>query len=374
MNSAADLKRLHEQTALQKAKDKVIDALKNDPLGLSANQLMTVCRLSIKTVKNILATIDVQEEHGVYFLSGVARAEISTEPQAEQVTTVVQVKAHDAILQYLHDFPAGLTNPELMAALQLNDKQFTNGIYKLKNEGEIIRTGKFGSYKYQLKTNGQEMNTEVIAAPAAEENVIQVQPALETPAQDPQPSEPDAIALLKDQIKTVVTTKNHLTIKEDQLSELLSSVFGLNTVNFCVEGSRLVGVHLSQFRTPSGYFFSDPLKIDVSWEAWQAAKAQAVPEGFVLVPVKEIKEWYLDESENIYREDPDWLCDISIGDVVEVEHRVSYELDQDPVFAAIQWDDKNGDVGYYEIFKSKAEAEKVAAHCKAMIEAQEPAK
>lgn len=246
MNSAADLKRLHEQTALQKAKDKVIDALKNDPLGLSANQLMTVCRLSIKTVKNILATIDVKEEHGVYFLSGVARAEISTEPQAEQVTTVVQVKAHDAILQYLHDFPAGLTKPELMAALQLNDKQFTNGIYKLKNEGAIIRTGKFGSYKYQLKTNGQEMNTEVIAAPAAEENVISVQPVVETPAQDPQPSEPDAIALLEDQIKTVVTRKSELTLQQDQLSELLSSVFGLNTVNFCVEGSRLVGVHLSQ--------------------------------------------------------------------------------------------------------------------------------
>ena len=246
MNSAADLKRLHEQTALQKAKDKVIDALKNDPLGLSANQLMTVCRLSIKTVKNILETIDVQEEHGVYFLSGVARAEVSTEPQAEQVTTVVQVKAHDAILQYLHDFPAGLTKPELMAALQLNDKQFTNGIYKLKNEGEIIRTGKFGSYKYQLKTNGQEMNTEVIAAPAAEENVISVQPVVETSAQDPQPSEPDVIALLKDQIETVVTRKSELTLQQDQLTELLSSVFGLDTVNFHIEGNILVGVHLSQ--------------------------------------------------------------------------------------------------------------------------------
>lgn len=105
----------------------------------------------------------------------------------------------------------------------------------------------------------------------------------------------------------------------------------------------------------------------------ELAKAQAVPEGFVLVPVKEIKEWYLDDSESIYREDPDWLCDISIGEVVEVEHRVSYELDQDPVFAAIQWDEENGDVGYYETFKTKAEAEKVAAHCKAMVEAQEPA-
>lgn len=257
MNSAADMRRFHEQTALQKAKHKVIDALKNDSLGLSINQLMSICRLSNKTVKNILATIDVQEEHGVYSLSGATRAEIKAEPQPlpaeqpkaeqpKQVSTRVQAKAHEEILQYLHDFPEGLTKPELMAALQLNDKQFTNGIYKLNKDGEIIRTGKFGSYKYQLKNNGQEMNTEVIAAPAAEENVISVQPVVETSAQDPQPSEPDAIAFLKDQVKTVVTRKSELTIKQDQLSELLSSVFGLNTVNFCVEGSRLVGVHLSQ--------------------------------------------------------------------------------------------------------------------------------
>lgn len=109
------------------------------------------------------------------------------------------------------------------------------------------------------------------------------------------------------------------------------------------------------------------------WELWQAATALPVPDGFVLVPVKEIKTWYLDDSENIYREDPEWLCDIPVGEVVEVEHRVSYELDQDPVFAAIQWDEENSDVGYYETFKSKVEAEKVAAHCKAMVEAQEQA-
>ena len=108
------------------------------------------------------------------------------------------------------------------------------------------------------------------------------------------------------------------------------------------------------------------------WMFAEVAKIQSTPEGFVLVPVKEIKTWYLDDSENIYREDPDWLCDISIGEVVEVEHRVSYEFDQDPVFAAIQWDEKNSDVGYYETFKSKVEAEKVAAHCKAMVETQEP--
>lgn len=111
--------------------------------------------------------------------------------------------------------------------------------------------------------------------------------------------------------------------------------------------------------------------LDYMFMGFAAAKAQAIPEGFVLVPVKEIKTWYLDESENFYREDPDWLCDTPVGEVVEVEHRISYELDQDPVFAAIQWDDENGDIGYYEIFKTKEEAEKVAAHCKAMIKAQE---
>ena len=116
--------------------------------------------------------------------------------------------------------------------------------------------------------------------------------------------------------------------------------------------------------------------LNTGWVMWlrakRDAKAQAVPEGFVLVPVKEIKTWYLDDSEGIYREDPEWLCDIPVGEVVEVEHRVSYELDQDPVFAAIQWDEENSDVGYYRTFKSREQADKVAAHCKAMNEAQEP--
>lgn len=100
-------------------------------------------------------------------------------------------------------------------------------------------------------------------------------------------------------------------------------------------------------------------------------KAQAVPEGFVLAPVEEVKTWYLDDDESIYREDPDWLCNTPVGEVVEVERRISYELDQAPVFAAITWDEDNQDVGYYETFATKDEAEKAAAHCKAMIEAQE---
>lgn len=117
------------------------------------------------------------------------------------------------------------------------------------------------------------------------------------------------------------------------------------------------------------YTFYDS-KTQAAWGAWQA-KAQAVPEGFVLAPVEEVKTWYLDDDESIYREDPDWLCNTPVGEVVEVERRISYELDQAPVFAAITWDEDNQDIGYYKTFATKDEAEKAAAHCKAMIEAQE---
>ena len=58
---------------------------------------------------------------------------------------------------------------------------------------------------------------------------------------------------------------------------------------YCRNHTGLKQSDLAKFRTLSGYSFSDSLKINVSWEAWQAAKAQAVPEGFVLMPIKPTK-------------------------------------------------------------------------------------
>ena len=48
---------------------------------------------------------------------------------------------------------------------------------------------------------------------------------------------------------------------------------------YCRNHTGLKQSDLAKFRTLSGYCFSDPLKINISWEAWQAAKAQAVQEG-----------------------------------------------------------------------------------------------
>ena len=62
---------------------------------------------------------------------------------------------------------------------------------------------------------------------------------------------------------------------------------------YCRNHTGLKQSDLAKFRTLSGYSFSDSLKINISWEAWQAAKAQAVPEGFVLVS-KEIPDSVVD--------------------------------------------------------------------------------
>ena len=91
---------------------------------------------------------------------------------------------------------------------------------------------------------------------------------------------------------------------------------------YCRNHTGLKQSDLAKFRTLSGYSFSDSLKIDVSWEAWQAAKdeshkqaalyqseinhlaqanqqwrekaAQAIPEGFVAVPKEPTKKMRVD--------------------------------------------------------------------------------
>ena len=113
------------------------------------------------------------------------------------------------------------------------------------------------------------------------------------------------------------------------------------------------------------------------WDAfragWQAAKAQAVPEGFVLVAKKSVEHWYLDEGECLWMDEPDnWLCDMDVGDVQEVEHKEYIVTESNTLYATKVWDGENQDVSSWEFFNSKDDAEKAAEYCKAMIETQEP--
>jgi len=113
------------------------------------------------------------------------------------------------------------------------------------------------------------------------------------------------------------------------------------------------------------------------WEAWQAAKAQAVPEGFVLVEKKNTEDWYLDDCEGMWWDHDGIdgsLCELDIGEVQAVEHKEYLITENNTLYATRVWDDANDQVDCWQFFKTKEEAEKVAAYCKAKFyeEAQEP--
>jgi hypothetical protein len=68
MSTAAELKKANEITNFAKYKAKVYGALANDTYGLTISQLSTVCKLSAKTIKQILAELEVEKNGDVYLL------------------------------------------------------------------------------------------------------------------------------------------------------------------------------------------------------------------------------------------------------------------------------------------------------------------
>ncbi|MGM1003015.1 hypothetical protein [Acinetobacter haemolyticus] len=99
-------------------------------------------------------------------------------------------------------------------------------------------------------------------------------------------------------------------------------------------------------------------------------KEETKLEGCVVVPKDQTEDWYLDDNANMWITEPDeWLCDLYVGEVQSVEHKEYLITKSDTLYAAIVWDDENQDSGTWEFFKTEEEAEKAAAHCKAMLEA-----
>ena len=114
------------------------------------------------------------------------------------------------------------------------------------------------------------------------------------------------------------------------------------------------------------------------WELWQAAKAQAVPEGFVLVPKENISCYWQDndEPENFCSNESDFDClgdCIDLGEIMEINKFTQAHVNKEILFGtwfaeAIDPSEKaNFFVGTH------AECLEIVAKNKAMIEAQEPA-
>ena len=116
--------------------------------------------------------------------------------------------------------------------------------------------------------------------------------------------------------------------------------------------------------------------VQLSHEIWQAA--QAVPEGFVLVPKDNLSVFWQDsdEPENFCSSEADFNClgdCIDIGEIMEINKFTQANINKEKLFGtwfaeAINPTDKgNFFVG------TKEECEAIVQKNKAMIEAQEPA-
>lgn len=110
------------------------------------------------------------------------------------------------------------------------------------------------------------------------------------------------------------------------------------------------------------------------WQMWQAAtiRAEEKLKGCMVVPKDQTEDWYLDPDEYMWFDHDgidSTLCDMNIGEVTAIEHKEYLITVSNTIYAAKVWDSENEDVGFWEFFKTEAEAEKAAAHCKAMVEA-----
>lgn len=96
----------------------------------------------------------------------------------------------------------------------------------------------------------------------------------------------------------------------------------------------------------------------------EALKPQATPDGFVLVPKKEITDWYLDESEGMWLEELDhWACDLECGEVTVVD-RLKVWPAADQFVAKVYIDEDNIEL---QLFDDEATAKRAAEYCKTMV-------
>ncbi|WP_372404523.1 hypothetical protein ACDW34_06985 [Acinetobacter piscicola] len=255
MNSAAELRRFNNNQAFLQAKDKITKALEDDPLGLSISQLMTICKLSIKTVKEVVLGTDFKSEDGVFFLANKEKIqpELVNKPQekvtkkvetvtdttekvtekSEPVTNTVDkvttlnepvTKPEKTFLQRIEEMflfhPEGVTLGEALEILECDRKKFDSQLWSFKKK----------YFNVELKEVADGIKRYV---PCKEPKLNKVESDL-----------PSAADLLKSRISTVVTRKSQLSLDVNQLKILLSEIFGLDDIQFWIDHGQLTGVYL----------------------------------------------------------------------------------------------------------------------------------
>ena len=155
-----------------------------------------------------------------------------------------------------------------------------------------------------------------------------------------------------------------------ELGQFESAYKPSKEVAFCWLRKQYVQLSTEENHTEIVDHANDSLRI------WQAAKAQAVPEGFVLVPKENISCYWQDndEPENFCSNESDFDClgdCIDLGEIMEINKFTQAHVNKEILFGtwfaeAIDPSEKaNFFVGTH------AECLEIVAKNKAMIEAQE---
>ena len=186
-----DVRAAEDERVMHKNAQKVLTAIKSDPFGLSVSQIANNTRLSVKTVRNVIATLDEAIDNGL----GIFTIKDSTNNQPESVNSETQPDVPQNEKEKLIDAPTD--NPPLDIS----------GVVEPKAE---------------VKTSTQK--SEVIKIVDTDNN-----PEIVT----------DPFEQYKSMVETVTVEKKSVSLTSKQLSNLLQDLFGLKNVQFFAEGQSI---------------------------------------------------------------------------------------------------------------------------------------
>lgn len=307
MNSAADLKRYNSKNALDKAKQKIISALNDAPTGLQIAQIMTICQLSNKTVREVLTDISAYKEDEAWYLPKALKTK-NAEPK---VDTTEQIAKH----QTLDDLtpkasvvkretqevaPESLSKPQKsysefseseLRQIPLQMSRCTAVIVQWERLGLKKMLDISGADRDYLFHHAQElvqrsMNAKVqeaaesflksvataeafkvmISSPKEETNPVVEEQAIVEPLKSSEPEnisspkneplitkedQPLSLENCKKMISTVVTKRSDLYLSFEQLSALLQQTFGLDEIEWNIRSNKILSVQLSKYEIVS---------------------------------------------------------------------------------------------------------------------------
>lgn len=93
----------------------------------------------------------------------------------------------------------------------------------------------------------------------------------------------------------------------------------------------------------------------------------------LLVPKKDIEDWYLDEDEGLWLDHDGIdgnLCELDIGKVQPVKHKEYLITQSNTLYAARVWDGEDDHIAW-KLFESEEAALEAAKYCKQMYDASE---